>query len=260
MKLRYARSLSCRLRSTSLLASQHLSVHGCSSELTARMDGLECMYRYLVCKGLILREGARGPVKKSRIKTLLDMEKPRATRLFDFMEKCGWVQADKTSKNQDKAGLVVGGGRGNTNIALTAGRGSAGGRGGAFTATAGGRKGAGGRGGITAQQRRQQQQQQQLQQQQQQRQRQQQQQQQQRMTFSGNPAQQMQMQQQQQQPAGFPGAGMPYFGGASPAAVQMQQQYQMQHMQQQQQMQHGQQFQQPGQMISPSQHGACAAS
>jgi hypothetical protein len=71
----------------------------------------------------------------------------------------------------------------------------------------------------------------------------------------------MQMQPQQQQPAGFPGAGIPFSGGASPTTAQMQQQQQMrQHMQQQQmqQMQRGGQQgfqQQPGQMLSPSPHG-----
>ena len=235
--------------------------------------------QYLSCKGLIMREGARGPVKKSRIKQLLDMEKPRAARLFDFIERCGWIPVDKTSKNQTDEGA---GGAGMGGGGLSGGDFGAGGQvagsgqRGAFQVTAGrkgssaGQQGGGGRagsgsGGVAAQQQQKAkaaaalQQQQHAQQAQQQR-----------MLYAGGGAatqqqqqqlqMQMQMQQQrqrqQQQPAGFPGAGMPYSGGASPSAAQqqqmllMQQQQRGQMMQQQQRQQQGQ----AGQMLS-SPHG-----
>ena len=41
--------------------------------------------QYLACKGCILREAKHGPVKKGRIKQLLDLEKTRAGKLFDFI-------------------------------------------------------------------------------------------------------------------------------------------------------------------------------
>ena len=250
--------------------------------------------QYLSCKGLIMREGARGPVKKSRIKQLLDMEKPRAARLFDFIERCGWIPVDKTSKNQTDEGA---GGAGMGGGGLSGGDFGAGGQvagsgqRGAFQVTAGrkgssaGQQGGGGRagsgsGGVAAQQQQKAkaaaalQQQQHAQQAQQQR-----------MLYAGGGAatqqqqqqlqMQMQMQQQrqrqQQQPAGFPGAGMPYSGGASPSAAQQQQMLLMQQQQQQrrqqqmllmQQQQRGQMMQQQqrqqqgqaGQMLS-SPHG-----
>jgi hypothetical protein len=238
--------------------------------------------QYLSCKGLIMREGARGPVKKSRIKQLLDMEKPRAARLFDFIERCGWIPVDKTSKNQTDEGA---GGAGMGGGGLSGGDFGAGGQvagsgqRGAFQVTAGrkgssaGQQGGGGRagsggGGVAAQQQQKAkaaaalQQQQHAQQQAQQA----------RMLYAGGGAAtqqqqqqqlqlQMQMQQQrqrqQQQPAGFPGAGMPYSGGASPSAAQQQQMLLMQQQQQQRRQQQQQmllmQQQQRGQMMQQQQ-------
>ena len=269
-----------------------LPTHDCFR--TARGCTLECVVsfhvRYLVCKGLILREGARGPVKKSRIKTLLDMEKPRATRLLiSWRSVAGCRQTKHRKTPQTKEGLAEGlgeapeclldGGAGvvvaehsvlqlgdekvHSGVEVLKRLHSSGncssrrllssGSSGCSAAAAGGCSAA----AVTA-------------------------------AAAGRSAaaaakddvqwecvQQMQMQMQmqpqpqQQQPAGFPGAGIPFSGGASPGALtpaQMQRQQQMrQHMQQQQRMQQmqrgGQQGfqqpvqQQPGQILSPSPHG-----
>ena len=64
--------------------------------------------QYLVCKSGIIREGLKGPVKKSTVRSLLNIEAPKVNKLFDFMAQAGWIEAAKTNARKATVGFSVG--------------------------------------------------------------------------------------------------------------------------------------------------------